>query len=224
MSNITLIIGESGTGKSTSIRTLDPKETFVINVLDKPLPFKGAKKNYIAATQEHPNGNYSATDNYEKIISQIRYINQKRPDIKNIIIDDWQYIMANEFMRRAKEIGYGKFTEIAQHAWSVIAEANNSRDDLFFFFLSHSDTDQFGKARCKTIGKMLDDKITIEGMFTVVLHAIVDDNQYKFLTQVNGSYLAKSPMGMFDNLMIPNDLGEIKKKMLEYYHGEGELI
>src|ERR1700744_3002379 len=158
MSNLTLIIGESGTGKSTSIRTLDPKETFIINVLDKPLPFKGGRKSYVVATQNNPNGNYSSTDNYEKIILQIKYINNKRPDIKNVILDDIQYLMANEFMRRARETGYNKFTEIAQHFWSVIEESAKCRDDLYFFFLSHSDTDQFGKARCKTIGKMLDDK------------------------------------------------------------------
>lgn len=214
MANITLIIGESGTGKSTSIRTLDPKETFIINVLDKPLPFKGGKKNYVAKV------NYSATDNYEKILACIRYINTKMPEIKNIIIDDFQYILANEFMRRARENGYGKFTEIAQHAWSVISESASCRDDLYFFFLSHSDTDQFGKSRCKTIGKMLDDKVCVEGMFTVVLHSMVEDGQYMFLTQNNGQYLAKSPMGLFPTLLIDNNLEEIKEAMLAYYNDE----
>ena len=211
MSIITLIIGESGSGKSTAIRTLDPTETFVINVLDKPLPFRGYKKIYKSKV------NYLASDEHYQILRTIKYINEKMPHIKNVIIDDFQYLMANEFMRRAKERGFDKFTEIAQNAWSVIADAQLCRDDLYFFFLSHNELDATGKMKCKTIGKMLDDKITIEGMFTVVLHALINDGQYKFLTQNNGTYIAKSPMGMFEDVVVDNDLQLVKNSMVTYY-------
>jgi hypothetical protein len=218
MSNATLVIGESGTGKSTSLRNLDEKETFIINVLDKPLPFKGFRQRYIKVTKE--GGNYFVSDDYSKILSTIKFINDNRPDIKNIIIDDYQYIMANEFMRRAIERGFDKFTEIGQHAWKIIDYSVKCRDDLFFFFLSHSELYADGKVKCKTIGKMIDDKITLEGMFTTVLHTIVMDGKYKFITQNDGTHIAKSPMGMFDSIHIDNDLFQVKSSMHNYYFGD----
>ena len=220
MSNTLLIIGESGTGKSTSMSSLNPAETFVINVLDKPLPFRGYKKNYIKLSADGSTGNYYATDDYSNIIRVIKLINNKRPDIKNIVIDDWQYTMGNEFMRRATETGFTKFTEIGQHAWYIVKELMSCRDDLFCFVLSHSDTDANGKYKCKSIGKMLDEKITIEGMFTTVLHTQVMDGSYRFLTQNDGAHIAKSPMGMFEDKYINNDLSYVKHKMNDYNHEE----
>ncbi len=220
MAKVTLVIGQSGTGKSTSIRNLDEKETFIINVLDKPLPFKGFNKKYVRASKDNLNGNYSSGDDYLSIIKFIRYVDKSMPQIKNVIVDDFQYVMANEFMRRASEKGFDKFTEIAQHAWKIIEAATLSRDDLFFFFLSHSEEDLSGRMKCKTIGKMLDDKITLEGMFTTVLHSMVYDGKYKFLTQNSSNCIAKSPMGMFDEISIENDLLFVKSKMKEYYGEE----
>lgn len=222
MANITLIIGESGTGKSSSIETLDPKETFVINVIDKPLPFRGANTRYKRRDKDNA-GNYTSTDDYDKILKVIAFINKEMPHVKNVIIDDFQYIMANEFMRRAKERGYEKFTEIAQHAWTIISNAQLCRDDLYFFFLSHSESTQDGIVKAKTIGKMLDDKITVEGMFTVVFHSLINDGKYKFLTQNDSVHIAKSPRGMFDDKAIDNDLGKIKVEMSKYY-GENEVF
>lgn len=219
MSNTTLIIGESGAGKSSSLRNLDPSETYIINVLDKPLPFRGYKKNYWRSTKENPNGNYFPSDEAHKIIGCIKAVNDK-PHIKNLIIDDFQYIMANEFMRRALERGYDKFSDIAKQAWAIIKELTLTRPDLFCFVLSHSEIDITGKVKCKTIGKMLDDKITLEGMFTVVLHAQVIDGQYKFLTQNNGMFMAKSPLGMFDESLIDNDLQIVRDKMTQYFEEE----
>ncbi len=217
MSNATLVIGKSGTGKSTSIRDFDEKETFIINVLDKPLPFKGYKKKYTKVTKE--GGNYFSSDNSDSIIKMIKYINNERTDIKNIVIDDFQYVMANEFMRRAMDKGWEKYTEIGKHAWEIIDFSIKCRDDLFLFFLSHSD-DESGTSKCKTIGKMIDEKITLEGMFTIVLHTHVMDNKYKFITQNDGYHTAKSPMGMFDDLSIDNNLVFVKEKMKSYYLGE----
>lgn len=218
MSNATLIIGESGTGKSTSIRNLDESETFIINVLDKPLPFKGFKKRYIKVSKD--GGNYFVSDDYNDILKSIKYISDNRPEIKNIIIDDYQYIMANEFMRRAMDRGFDKFTEIGQHAWKIIEYSVKCRDDLFFFFLSHSELDSAGRFKCKTIGKMIDNTITLEGMFTTVLHTTVMDGKYKFITQNNGVHIAKSPMGMFESIYIDNDLNQVKTHMNNYYSGE----
>ena len=200
MSNAILIIGESGSGKSTSIRNLNPKETFIINVINKPLPFKSYNKNYRKVSKENPDGNYFASDNWEKIIDAINYVNEKRPEINSLIIDDFQYVMANEFMRRASEKGWEKFTEIGEHAWKIIKSLSEQRDNLDCFVLSHSDTQENGPVKCKTIGKMLDDKICLEGMFSIVFHAYMQDGVYKFLTQHDGLRIAKSPMGMFEKI------------------------
>lgn len=218
MSTTILIIGESGSGKSTSIRNLNHDETFIINVLDKPLPFKGYKKNYTKETTETKKSNYRSTDNIEKIKQIINKINAHRLEIKTVIIDDFQYIMANEFMRRALERGYDKFTEIGRNSWDLIRHIDTCREDINFYILSHSDSDGNGKFKCKTIGKMLDDKICLEGMFTIVFHSLTSDNKYKFLTQNDGVHVAKSPMGMFKDKYIDNDLSKINKVIYEYFN------
>lgn len=221
MSHIILVMGESGTGKSTALRNLPPEETFIINVIDKPLPFKGFKKNYIQFKYDDKTdsstGNYYVSDNHGRLSRMIQHINSKRPDIKNIIVDDFQYIMCNEYMDRAKETGFGKFTEIGQHAWDLIRKLQQGRPDIECFVLSHTENDQ-GKVKFKTIGKMLDEKITVEGMFTVVLHTAIQDGKYTFLTQNDGTHVAKSPMEMFKDKYIENDLVFVKQKINEYYN------
>jgi uncharacterized protein YktA (UPF0223 family)/energy-coupling factor transporter ATP-binding protein EcfA2 len=217
MSNTLLIMGESGSGKSTSIRTLKPEETFIISVINKPLPFKAFGKLYKNLSSDASKGNYFVTDDHRKIQDLIKNINLKRFDIKNIVIDDFQYIMCNEFMKRASERGYDKFTEIGQHAHSIIDNLMKCRESLTCFVISHTELGDHGKMKCKTIGKMLDDKITIEGMFTVVLHSKIMDGKYRFLVQADGSHIAKSPMDMFDGLSIENDLEFVRSKLYEYY-------
>jgi hypothetical protein len=221
MSNVVLIIGQSGTGKSTSIRTLDPKSTFIISVLDKPLPFRSARAGYkLLTSNKDKEGNYYISDQWNNILKAIEFVNKERKDITTLVIDDIQYLMANEFMRRALEKGYDRFSEIAQHFWLVINSLLNTRSDLTCFVLCHSDTDIHGVARCKTIGKLLDEKITIEGMFTTILHSRVMDGQYRFQTQFDGDRLAKSPIDMFQELLIPNDLNEVKHAVESYYEEE----
>jgi hypothetical protein len=212
MSTTTLILGQSGSGKSSSLRNLDENSTFIIGVLDKPLPFRGYKKKYNAQ-----NKNYHCTDDYRVILSYIKAVNERRPEVKTLIIDDYQYLLAHEFMNRVSERGYDKYNELALHAWSVIKALTETRDDLHCFVLTHSEADQQGNMKIKTIGKMLDDKITLEGMFTCCLYAMVNDGEYKFLTNQDGIHLAKSPMGLFETQFIDNDLQYVREKMIEYF-------
>lgn len=217
MSNTSLILGESGTGKSTSIRNLNPDETFIINVLNKPLPFRGYKNQYKTISLDGTTGNYYSSNKYENIMFVIQKINAKRPDIKTLIIDDFQYLMANEFMSRALERGYDKFSEIGKHAYDLLDLLPTLRDDLDIFVLTHSEANEHGKMKIKTIGRMLDEKITIEGMYAMVLQTELTDGNYHFITQGDSRHIAKSPMGMFDKINIPNDLAFVKQKMHEYY-------
>jgi hypothetical protein len=220
MSNTVLVIGQSGSGKSTALRNLNPESTFIINVLDKPLPFKAFKKNYHLVTKENKKGNYFSSSDWSHIVRCVDMINNEREDITTLVIDDWQYILAYEFMRRVSEKGFDKFSELANHGWSTINACLSTRPSLTSFILSHSDTDNTGRSKCKTIGKMLDEKITVEGLFTTVLHSRVVDGQFVFQTQSDGDYLAKSPMGMFEEVLIPNDLLVVKHAVETYFNDE----
>jgi len=225
MSELIGIVGESGTGKSTAVRTLEPKETAIISCIGKPLPIKGWKKNYTQFKGEE--GNFFSSDRAMEIIKCITHISEKREDIRNIVIDDWQYTMSNEYMRRSTEKGFEKFTEIGKNAWAILNKSKSLREDIKVFILTHSDTQpgEFGGSpviKIKTIGKLLDDKINPSGLFSVLLYTNVNkkengDIEYRFVTNNNGHYPAKSPMGMFKSLYIPNDLGAVSKAIDEYY-------
>jgi hypothetical protein len=220
-----LIIAESGAGKSTSIETLDPKETFIINVANKPLPFKGWKKKYTMWSKENPAGNMYDKSSPENIEACIKYINEKRPEIKNIIIDDFQYMSSFEFFDKANEKGYEKFTQIGAHLARITRIPKDMRDDLLIFFLTHAEeaTDMEGKRKfkAKTIGKMVDEKLTLEGLFSIVLFGKAKKNKdgeirYVFETQTNGENTCKSPRGMFPTLEIANDLQLVTKAIKDY--------
>ncbi len=217
MSNAVLIIGNSGTGKSTAIRTLPPEETFIINILDKPLPFRGARKQYLLASEDNPSGNYATTDKSRAILAWIDAVNNRRPEIKYLVIDDFGYVITNDFMSRALMKGYDKFNEIAVSAWEVLNKVKALRSDLTCFITMHSDIKEDGMAKPKTIGKMLDEKVQVEGMFTHVLHSIMLDGEYQFITNHDGHHMAKMPMGMFKDLLIPNDLKLVADTMKSYY-------
>ncbi len=218
MSNTSIIMGESGTGKSTSIRNLNPAETFIINVMNKPLPFRGYKQHYTRVSADGATGNYYSSDNYDHIAIVIKKINEKRTDIKTLIIDDFQYLMAGEFMSRALERGYDKFSEIGKHAYDLLKMLPSLRDDLDVFILTHSEPNENGKMKIKTIGKMLDEKITIEGMYSMVLQTELMNGNYSFITQGDARHIAKSPMGLFEDRTIPNDLAFVNQKMSSYYN------
>lgn len=196
-----LILGESGSGKSASMRNFKPGEIGLINVSSKPLPFRSKIQSI-------------NTDDYMKIEDCIK----KAVKTKTFVIDDAQYLMANEFMRTAKINGYQKFTDIALNFWTlvqmVIKELPN---DKIVYFMGHIERDNNGNEKFKTIGKMLDEKITIEGMFTIVLKTVVQDGKYLFSTQTNGMDTVKSPMGLFTEPTIENDLKYVDDKIRKYY-------
>lgn len=220
MTNAILILGQSGSGKSTSLRNLNPETTFIINVLNKPLPFKGFTKNYKTLSKENPHGNYYSTDKWEKVTSIIDYVNEKMPHIKTLVVDDWQYILSYEFLNRSHERGFDKFTELALHGWSILNKCLTVRSDLTTFVLAHSDIDGLGQSRIKTIGKLLDEKIVLEGLYTVVLHARIVNGEYLLQTKSSEQYLAKTPLGMFNEDFIPNDLVHVKNVVENYYNDD----
>lgn len=216
MSNMIMILGESGTGKSTSIETLKPEETFIIQVVDKPLPFKGFKSKYPLLNKDNKDGNRVVTDEVDKILSALKIVNDRK-EITNLIIDDSQYIMANEYMRRGNEKGYDKFTEIAMKFYKVIDKAMDLRENLNVIFLHHTDITDNGKIKAKTIGKLIDNAVALEGRFSTVLMTEVDDGKYYFRTQNSGYDTCKSPRGMFEDLRIPNDLQYVVDKANEFF-------
>lgn len=222
MSTCALILGESGSGKSTSIRTLNPNETFIINVIGKPLPFRGAASKYKQLSADGLTGNYYATDDIPTIKRVINLVNNKRLDITNLIIDDFGYTISNSFMRKANQKGYDKFVEIGKDMFDVLEVITNVRGDLFCFVMMHVENDVHGKSKPRTVGKMIDQYVCIEGKFTNCLHTIVNDGQYQFITNNDGQHMAKTPLGMFDSLYIDNDLQAVRDKMLAYFNEEIE--
>ena len=228
MSDAVLVIGNSGSGKSTSMRTLDHQSNFIINVIDKQLPFKGWRQKYSVCDSSNPKGNIVCAYDPQTILKMMDYVDKKRPDFKTICIDDSQYIMSYMLMAKRKEKGYDKFTEIAGSTFDIFKKSRELRDDLVVFFLSHSETvsvDGHVQTKIKTIGKMLDEKICLEGLFSVVLVATAKKNfnkemEYLFTTQTDGTTTAKSPMGMFEDIEIANDLKLVYEAINKFNKGE----
>lgn len=237
MANAVAIVGESGTGKSTSIAPapdiniigLNPQETFIINIKDKPLPFKGWKKMYQAIDMTKPptEGNYFASTDAQSIIKVMQFIGTSRPDIKNIVIDDSQYVMSQEFMDNALKSGYDKFNKMGKNMFDIINAGITLPEDKTFFLLTHSEENE-GRTSIKTLGKLLDDKVNLAGLFTVVLYTYVkttiSGSTYQFVTNQHiddrgVTLMAKSPRGMFTEKLIPNDLGFVLQEMHKYYEG-----
>ena len=227
--NAVLIVGDAGSGKSTSMTFLPPEETFILNVSAKPLPFKGWKKKYTELNKDNPKGNLMNTDNADMIVKTIKYISTDRPEIKYIVIDDSQYVAANEYMRKIHEKGFDKFTSIASNIYKMpmATKDKDVRDDLVVFFLSHADAAQNSEGveyqRAKTLGKMINNNITYEGLFTIVLFTykkiVKNETEYGFITNGDPGNTAKSPMGMFPK-EIPNNLLSVAEGIKKYEEGE----
>ena len=213
MSITTMVLGESGTGKTTSLRNLDPVHTLLIQMVKKPLPFRSS--DWKPATKE--GGTVFVTDSSATICEAM-----KRTKKEVIVIDDFQYLMANEFMRRVTDVetgngAFAKYNEIARHAWDVLMAASSLPDNKRVYILSHTSTDDFGKTKIKTIGKLLDEKIVMEGLVTIVLKTVVQNGNYLFSTKNSGADTVKSPLGLFDDELIENDLAIVDASIFNYY-------
>lgn len=223
MSITTFVLGESGTGKTASMMNLPPENTALIQVIGKPLPFRPT--GWVIAAEHDENGKFRKVgDGNIYVTDHSETICQILPKIKKdiIVIDDFQYLMANEFMRGVTADVKGnerfmQFNYIARHAWDVIQTANSLPAEKRVYILSHTQTDDFGKVKAKTVGKLLDEKITLEGMFTIVLRTETTDGHYRFRTKNSGNDTVKSPIGLFEDDLIENDLKQIDKMICDYY-------
>lgn len=194
-----LILGESGSGKSCSLRNFEKENVVIYNIAGKPLPFKKQL-------------NKADNVNYSQIKS-----NMQKGNFKTYVIDDSQYLMAFEMFDRAKELGYNKFTDVALNFRGLVDFViKNTPTDTIVYFLHHTETTDTGKVKAKTSGKMLDNQLTLEGLFSIVLLCKTDGQEHYFETQSDGYSTCKSPMGMFD-LKIDNDLKMVDDKIREYY-------
>lgn len=202
MAIIVMVYGQSGTGKSASLRNFGPDQAAIVNVSGKPMPFRRPVETY-------------NTDDYGKIGAAIRQA--AKNGRKSIVIDDATYLMTNEFMRTAGLNGYQKFTDMALNFFNLIKNAQILPEDVIVYFLGHSDTDVNGNDKFKTIGKLLDEKVTLEGLFTIVLKTAVQDGKYFFATHNSGHDTVKTPMGMFETGLIDNDLAAVDAVIREYY-------
>ena len=200
-----LILGDSGSGKSSSLRNFEPDEIGILNVASKPLPFRKKMKVANGAT-------------YDTILKAL-----SKPDMKAYAVDDSQYLLAFEFFDRAKETGYTKFTDMAMNFRNLIQLViMHTPPDVIVYFLHHTEETQAGKLKAKTIGKMLDEKLTVEGLFSIVLLCQAGKDSHTFITQSQGYSTAKSPMDMFP-AEIDNDLKLVDTTIREYW-GLGQEV
>lgn len=220
-SKLIAVVGATGSGKSTSIKSLDPKETYIINVARKELPFKGANRLYNAE-----NKNYLEVDDAISIVKALQSISERGTHIKQVILDDSNYIMGFSMVKKATETGFTKFSIMAKDMVTLLTEARKLRDDLKIFYFSHPeevmDDGSIVSYKMKTAGKLLDSQIVLEGLFTIALYTHVDEDKngdatYEFVTNRWKKYPAKSPAGMFNATRIPNDLKDVCDRINEYY-------
>ena len=216
------IVGATGTGKSTAIKHLNPEETYIINVAKKELPFKGSEKLY-----NTENKNYKEIEDANEISRLLRTISEKAPHIKNIIIEDSNYIMGFNIVSKATEVGFTKFSVMARDMVDLFRTARQLRDDITVFYLTHPETIEDGGEiigyKIKTAGKLIDNQVLLEGLLTVCLYTNVEENKdgsatYSFVTNRYKKMPAKSPDGMFTEIKIPNDLQLVVNTLNEYYN------
>ena len=223
MAKTILICGKTGTGKTTAIRTLDPKETVILRVINRTLPFKFAGK--YGKEQK----NLYLTQTYDEVLKGLEWAN-KQANVKNIVITDGTYIIRQEYFKKANQTGYNKYTEFAMHMQQILKAIQNLRDDIKVFMEYHveSNVTDSGATEYKpsTVGKLLDSQYNILENIDIVLFAspVYEDKEIKYgfytnrtLDRVGAEIPAKSPLGMFDEMYIPNDLALVAKKIDEYY-------
>jgi hypothetical protein len=211
MSIATLVLGSSGSGKSTSLRNLDPAKTLLIQCIQKPLPFKA--EGWKTRITLKSGGNVIQTTDpvlIEKLMRQSPH--------EIVVIDDYQSVMVTELLNRSSEKGYDKFSDIGKHAFDIFNAAGALAPHRRVYIMAHTQTDDFGGVRMKTVGKMVDQTLVPEGYFTIVLRTQVTNGVYQFSTQSNGQDCCKSPIGMFPDLLIDNDLAAVDAAIQSYYN------
>lgn len=194
-----LILGHSGSGKSTSMRNCTADRFGIINVQGKPLPFRTELKTY-------------NTDNYNDIIKAL--VQSKTP---SIVIDDSQYLMSHEYMYRASEKGYDKYSEIGSHFFQLLETIRKLPEDRIVYLMHHIELDDTGREKAKTVGKMVDNYIVVEGCFAIVLKAVATADGYFFRTRTNGNDNVKTPLGMFADEQLDNDLLLVDDTIRDFY-------
>lgn len=205
MATPVLIIGKSGSGKSTSLRNCVGNDNWnLIRVLNKPLPFKGKVNGW-------------TTDDYQTVMKAL-----SQSKAKNIVLDDAGYLITNHFMRGHSSAGTGNgvfnlYNNIGDYFWNLIQFIIKLPEDKIVYVMMHEDKNDFGDIKPKTIGKLIDEKVCLEGMFTIVLRCIEESGKHLFVTQASDGAVSKSPMGMFETLTIDNDLLLVEKAVREYY-------
>lgn len=232
MAHKLLGLGDPGSGKTTALENLNPLETFIICSDRKGLPFKGWKKNYKTVLKDNgkldlEQSNYYETSDPSLVINLIKAVAEKRSDIKVIVVDTITAIMENEYMLKAKEKGFDKYTDMALDTYNVLTAPDAiKRDDLVVIFNAHTEDNYDSEGVLKTSfkvvgGKLIGQNIKVEGRFNIVLYTevVMKDGapEYHFITQTNGRNTCRSPKGMFDDLKIPNDYKLVIDKMKEYY-------
>ena len=201
-----LVLGKSGSGKSASLRNFGEDELALVNVMHKPLPFKKQFKSVIN------------TDDYMEIMKKI-FATEK----KSIVIDDAGYLITNYFMSNHSKAGQGNavfslYNELADKFWTLIEFIKNRMpEDKIVYIIMHEDKNEFGDIKPKTIGKLLDEKVCVEGLFTIVIRATVESGKHIFLTQSDGADVTKTPIGMFEDAQIENDLKLVDDTIRNYY-------
>ena len=194
-----LLIGKSGSGKSASLRNFKKDEIAIANVLGKPLPFK--------SDLDAPK-----VDDYNVILKAI-----EKTDKKVIVIDDANYLITNEFMNKSSVKGFDKYNEMGNNFFNLINGIKNVDGGKTVYLIMHEDTDDEGNVKPKTIGKLLDDKVNIQGMFTICIRSMYDNGNYIFRLKTNGQDCVKTPIGLFDEEQMENDLKAVDEKIREYY-------
>lgn len=212
MSYACLILGESGTGKTCSLRNLDPKNTLLIQPVRKPLPFRSLGWKEIK--QKGDPGNVYVTADPQKIIAAM-----KTSPFDVIIVDDWNYILTRKYMESPTGCNqFELFKQIGQDGYNIIKAATELADNKRVYVLAHTQTDDMGHVQVRTLGKLLSEKICVEGLFTTVLRTKVVDGRYHFTTRNSGNDTVKSPIGMFDTAEIENDIANIDRIVCDYYN------
>jgi len=220
MARLVALVGETGSGKSHSIQFLDPKETYIISVAGKELPFKGSSNLY-----NRDSKNYKDVSEITEVSRLLQTLSDNASQIKTILIEDGNYLMAFSLVEKATETGYSKFSILCQQMVNLIQGVKKLRDDLTVIYISHldevEDAGDIVSYKMKTAGRMIDNQIKLEGLFTVVLYSVPETKgektEYGFITNRYKKYPAKSPVGMFDEIRIPNNLKIVIEKVNEYY-------